>query len=388
MFKEYAVKMCSHENQHPKHASFSIDEQGQIPSLTLEGPLLHSAVGRIWKDCRNAIIRSKSPTLEIDAAKVTECDGAGIGLLTQLLSTAKKHHKQVEIVNLKSEYNALLQRYLETPEAAEPQRAPELGAIASLGKLIFHFLADLYEMVSFFGQVLWTLAYLIFYPKRFRWGDFWKIVEQTGVRGIEIVGLLGFLFGLIMAFSSAMPLKQFGVEIYVSDLVAIALVRVLGPFITAIIVAGRTGSAFAAEIGTMKVNNEVDALKVMNLDPVAFLVMPRMLATTLVTPLLAVVANLLGLIGCGLVILSLGYPLVVYMSHIHSILSVTDVLVGMGKAVVFGALVGMIGCMRGLQTQLGAGAVGIATTRAVVTAIIALVLMEGIFSILLYYLHI
>lgn len=388
VFKECTSNMSSHINIHPKRASYSVDEHAEFPVLILEGPLLHSTIGPIWKQCRSAVIKTDSSVLKIDASNVNECDGAGIAMLTQLLSTAEKCHKQAEIVHLKPDFNALLQRYLETPEARETPRTPELRVIASLGKVIFDFFADLYELVCFFGQVLWTFVFLCFHPRRFRWGDFWYNVDQAGVLGIEIVGLLGFLFGLIMAFSSAMPLRQFGVEVYVSDLVAIALVRVLGPFITAIIVAGRTGSAFAAEIGTMKVNNEIDALQVMNLDPVTFLVMPRMLATTLVTPLLAIVANLLGLVGCGLVILSLGYPLVVYMAHVHSILSVTDVLVGMGKAVVFGSLVGMIGCMRGLQTELGAGAVGIATTRAVVTAIITLVLMEGFFSVLLYYLHI
>jgi phospholipid/cholesterol/gamma-HCH transport system permease protein len=215
-----------------------------------------------------------------------------------------------------------------------------------------------------------------------------KAIELAGFQALGIVSLLGFLFGLIMAFSSAMPLRQFGVEVYVSDLVAIALVRVLGPFITAILVTGRTGSAYAAEIGTMKINDEINALKVMNLNPVAFLAIPRILATIIVTPLLTVFANLFGLIGSGLVITSLGYTSTTYLSHVQSILTPTDVLVGLFKALVYGGLIGQIGCLRGLQTKVGAGAVGLSTTRAVVSAIVLLVLTEGLFSVLLNYLDI
>lgn len=173
-------------------------------------------------------------------------------------------------------------------------------------------------------------------------------------------------------------------EIYVVDLVAFALTRVLGPFITAILMAGRTGSAFAAELGTMKINNELDALEVMNLNPMSFLVLPRVCATVVMAPLLTVATSLVGLLGCALVILSIGYPPATFWSHVQNILSVTDVMVGLVKALVFGGIVGAVGCLRGLQTRTGAGAVGISTTRAVVTSIVLLVLAEGLFSVLLF----
>jgi len=242
--------------------------------------------------------------------------------------------------------------------------------------------------IRFIGRLVLAGMKTIFQPQRFRVGDFLRFCELAGANAMGLILMLGFLFGLIMAFSSAMPLRQFGVEIYVADLVALALVRVLGPFITAVIVAGRTGSAFAAEIGTMKINNELDALAVMNLDPAVFLVLPRVGATLLMTPLLAVAVNFAGLVGSGLVILSLGYPLVTYTTHVQKILVGTDVAVGLTKALVFGGMIGAVGCLRGLQTQSGPGAVGIATTRAVVTAIVLLVVLEGIFSVMLYYLEI
>lgn len=263
-----------------------------------------------------------------------------------------------------------------------------LNLIERIGKLTDDLIGDVYTQIAFLGQLALSILKIACHPGRFRVRDFFRMCELAGADAIGITALLGFLFGLIMAFSSAMPLRQFGVEVYVSDLVAIALVRVLGPFITAIIVAGRTGSAYAAEIGTMKINNELDALEVMNLEPTVFLVLPRVAATLLMTPLLAVATNVLGLIGSGLVILSLGYPLITYTTHVQTILVGTDIAVGLVKSVVFGGMIGAVGCLRGLQAESGPGAVGIATTRAVVTSIVLLVALEGVFSVILYYLNI
>ncbi|MCI0498125.1 MAG: ABC transporter permease [Planctomycetales bacterium] len=376
-------------NNTPEAAAFAVTRSdGRQVRLELAGPLTYASLGPVWNACIHAVRRAQPKTLVIDARQVTTCDGAGIGFLSFLLARVKKKKFSAEIVGLRPELQAMLERFGQ-PSAPEPPAPPAgLGAIAALGKASAEFFADVHSQIAFFARILLTGARMAAHPWRFRWKDFFVIAELAGFRALEIVSLLGFLFGLIIAFSSAMPLRQFGVEIYVADLVAIALVRVLGPFITAVIVAGRTGSAYAAEIGTMKINNEIDALEVMNMDPVSFLVLPRVLAALLVTPLLTVMANLWGLIGSGLVIRSLGYPLVIYLSHVQSILSMTDVLVGLVKAVIFGGLVGMVGCLRGLQTQLGAGAVGIATTRAVVTAIILLVLTEGVFSVLLHFLEI
>ncbi|HOK95133.1 MAG TPA: ABC transporter permease [Anaerohalosphaeraceae bacterium] len=355
--------------------------------LELAGSLTYAFVGSLWNPCIHAVRHSNPQKLIIELDKMKDYDSAGIGLLTFLQSLGRKKGYSVEIAHLPTELAALLERYCQTGE--KPSAPPAgLGAVASLGKTAAEILADIHSLIAFFAQVLVTGLRYAVHPLRFRWNDFFVMTELAGFRALGIVSLLGFLFGLIIAFSSAMPLRQFGVEIYVADLVAIALARVLGPFITAIIVAGRTGSAYAAEIGTMKINNEIDALEVMNLDPVGFLVLPRVLAAILATPLLTVIANLWGLAGSGLVILSLGYPLSSYLQHVESLLSAADVLVGIVKAVVFGGLVGMVGCLRGLQTQLGAGAVGIATTRAVVTAIILLVITEGIFAVLLHYLGI
>lgn len=371
----------------PQAACEAVDS-GKEMRLALSGDLNAHSIAAVWKQSVRAIGSVRSASIVIDASGVESCDGAGVGLLSYLLHLAEEKHIPAEIVHLKDKFQQMLDRFAE-PAAAEVQpREMPLTTIQSAGKMTLDLLGDIYEQIAFFGSVLMTGLRLSVMWWRFRWNDFFLTAEYAGVRALGIISLLGFLFGLIMAFSSAMPLRQFGVEVYVADLVAYAMVRVLGPIITAIIVAGRTGSAFAAELGTMKINHEIDALEVMNLDPVAFLVLPRVLATTLMTPLLTIAASLWGMVGSAVVILSLGYPLVTYTTHLQAILTVPDVMVGLVKAVVYGMMIGMVGCLRGLQTKIGAGAVGVSTTRAVVTSIILLVILEGIFSVLLYFLEI
>ena len=341
-----------------------------------------------WRKTLRLLSRRIRKPIHIDAGELDYADGSGIALLAYYKHYGQTRDLTVEIDNLAPPLAALLERYLQQSDK-EPAAPPvRLNAVERVGMVVSTLLDDIYAMVAFLGQLVLAVFKTALHPGRFRVRDFFRTCELAGADAIGITALLGFLFGLIMAFSSAMPLRQFGVEVYVADLVAIALVRVLGPFITAIIVAGRTGSAFAAELGTMKINNELDALEVMNLEPTVFLVLPRTAATLLMTPLLSVVAIALGLIGSGLVILSLGYPLITYTTHVQNALVGTDVAVGLFKALVAGGMIGAVGCLRGLQAQSGPGAVGIATTRAVVTSIVLLVVLEGIFSVVLHYLNI
>lgn len=372
------------QSANSRRATFRmVRDDPRTARMELAGDLTHLTLGQIWHRAGHAVNTVKADRLIIQIENVSCCNGAGVGFLAYLKTTAERRGMSVEVPHLAQDLQPLLDRFSKASDSVPMPPKPRPGIIESIGRVGSDLWRDAASQVSFLAQTLLTGIWLFGHPKRFRKGDFVHAIELAGFQAIGIVSLLGFLFGLIMAFSSAMPLRQFGVEVYVSDLVAIALVRVLGPFITAIVVTGRTGSAYAAEIGTMKINDEISALKVMNLNPVAFLAVPRILATLVVTPLLTVFANLFGLIGSGLVITSLGYTSTVYLSHVQWILTPTDVLVGLVKAVVFGGLIGLVGCLRGLQTKTGAGAVGISTTRAVVTAIVLLVVTEGIFSILL-----
>jgi phospholipid/cholesterol/gamma-HCH transport system permease protein len=200
------------------------------------------------------------------------------------------------------------------------------------------------------------------------------------------VALIAFLMGLIMAFQAASPLRQFGAELFIANLIGLSVLRELGPLMTAIVVAGRSGSAFAAELGTMKVREEIDALKTMGLDPVRFLIVPRVVAAVCMTPLLTIFADLVGLMGGSVVMLSLGFPLITYFHQVQYAVSYGSLVGGLVKAFVFGILVAGIGCLRGLQARTGATAVGESTTSAVVSGIILIAITDGIFSVIYYYL--
>jgi phospholipid/cholesterol/gamma-HCH transport system permease protein len=212
-------------------------------------------------------------------------------------------------------------------------------------------------------------------------------MERVGVDGLPIVGLIALLMGLIIAFMSSLQLASFGANIYVASLVALAMVRELGPIMTAVLVAGRSGSAFAAEIGTMKVNEEVEALVVMGYDPVMFLALPKVLAAAVVVPLLTLYADLLAILG-GMLVGVLGLDLTVY-SYVQQTarsLEVFDVISGLLKSLVFAVLIAVVGCQRGFGVRGGAQAVGRATTSAVVTALFLIIVTDSVFAILLHYL--
>jgi phospholipid/cholesterol/gamma-HCH transport system permease protein len=223
-------------------------------------------------------------------------------------------------------------------------------------------------------------------PRTLRLTDTFLFAEKAGADAVGLVALLGFLIGMILAFQSAIPMGQFGAQIFVADLVVLSLFRELGPLITAVIIASRSGSAFAAEIGTMKVNEEIDALTTMGIDPVRFLVIPRVIAAVFVTPLLTMFNNLFGLIGCGVVMLSLGFSPRIYIEEIQQAASLGDLIGGLVKTFVFGILIAGIGCLRGLQTKSGASAVGDSATKAVVSGIVAIVVVDGIFAVVYYFL--
>ena len=323
----------------------------------------------------------------VEAADVEYCDGSGVALLFELGLHGRAQGFGVEIRGLRDEFEQLLGMF-DPADFSEPATSSDASMDVSeeVGTAAVNVWAGAREMVTFVGELSAALARAAVMPWRVRWKDAFLAAEFAGANAVGIVLLIGALFGLILAFSSAMPLTQFGAEVYVADLVALALLRVLGPFITAILVAGRSGSAFAAELGTMKINDEIDALTTMGLDPVRFLVVPRVLASIVVLPLLTIMTNLAGLVGSAVVILSLDFPLVTYVDHVRAAVGPADVLTGLFKAVVYGGLVGGVSCLRGLQTKTGASAVGLSTTRAVVSSIVLLVAAEGVFSVLFYYL--
>ncbi|HEX6951029.1 MAG TPA: ABC transporter permease [Nitrospira sp.] len=356
--------------------------------LSLTGALDASSTGQAWRNALHLIDVHQPRQLIVDASQLTYCDGAGAALLLELQRHQQSRRLTYEIRALDPAYQALLELYgrweAQRPEPLAPAESP----IVQIGRATAAIWNDVVVLIAFVGQLSLALARAIRQPGLVRWRDAFVTAELAGVNAVPIISLLGFLLGLIMAFQSAIPMRQFGADIYVANLIGLSMLRELGPLLTAIILAGRSGSAFAAELGTMKVSEEIDALTTMGLEPVGFLVVPRVIAAVAMTPLLSVFAGLLGLIGGAVVMLSLGFPLVTYVIQVKSAVTVGDLLGGLGKSFVFGIVVAAIGCLRGLQTKSGAGAVGESTTRAVVSGLVLITIVDGIFAVIFYFLGI
>jgi phospholipid/cholesterol/gamma-HCH transport system permease protein len=248
---------------------------------------------------------------------------------------------------------------------------------------------DLYDILEFIGEITLAFGRLLRGQARFRARDFWLLVQQAGADALPIVTLISFLVGTIFAFVGAVQLEKFGATIYVADLVGIAVVREMGAVMTAIVMAGRTGAAYAAQLGTMKVTQEVDALTTMGFSALDFLVLPRLLALCLMMPLLCLYADALGVLGGSLIgIGMLKIPPVTYFHQTFHAVAISDLAGGVLKAAVYGVLVAVAGCLRGLQSGSSSSAVGDAATSAVVTGIVAIIVACGIFAVAFYILGI
>ncbi len=256
--------------------------------------------------------------------------------------------------------------------------------LASIGKRVVDGFATFRDGLAFLGETVVEALGMVIRPRRFRFGDCAIAFQRAAFDGLPISTGIGLLLGLILAFQSAAALRTFGVESYVADLLAIGLFRELGPLVTAIILAGRSGSAFAAEIGTMKVDEELDALSTMGLPPVRFLVMPRIVAAVLAMPILTICAELAGLVGGALVLKAMGVPNVVYWRNVISSSDSFIILFGLAKAALFGLLVGLIGCSAGMRTKSTADGVGVAATAAVVGGIVAIAIADGLLAVICY----
>jgi phospholipid/cholesterol/gamma-HCH transport system permease protein len=351
------------------------------------GRLDSTSTGKVWRQAMEAIRRTKASQLIVDASGIEYCDGSGIAWLVHLRRHQAARDGQLEIRGLHAEFQELFNDAVTgdslspTVPVVERRSFPE-----QIGKAVCEIFQDLGAVISFVGELFVAMVYAARQPRRVRWRDTLKIAEALGVDALPIVLLIGFLMGLIMAFQAAVPLGQFGAQIFVANLIGLAILRELGPLMTAIVLAGRSGSAFAAELGTMKVREEIDALKTMGLEPVRFLVVPRVIAALVMTPLLTVFADLVGLMGGSVVLLSLGFPLITFFHQLQSAVSYGSPVGGLVKSFFFGIIVAAVGCMRGLQTKSGASAVGESTTSAVVSSIILIVVTDGIFSVIYYYL--
>lgn len=362
----------------------TIDNTGPELVLAFSGRLEAQELSPVWPPAVRALDRAGSKPVRLDLSGLTYLDLAGATLVSRLAG-AEGGRPTAAVTGLRDEFRPLLD-LAGRANAAPLAPQPDLAFVEKTGRGLADSLADIKTFITFVGEITWAMGASLMNPGSVRWADTWIIAERAGVNALPIVALISFIVGLVMAFQAAIPMKMFGAEIYVANLIGIAMVRELAPLMTAIVLAGRSASAFAAEIGTMKINEEIDALTVMGMDPVRFLIIPRIIAATLITPLLTVFANLVGILGGALVIVSFGYPLISYYNQVVGFVTWQDFTGGMVKCVVFGLLIAATGCIRGYQTLRGPSAVGDATTRAVVSSIILIAVFDGIFSVVYYYL--
>ena len=357
--------------------------------LRLAGRLDAYSIAGVWSQARSEVESNRERRIVIDASTVDYCDGGGVAMLLDLLRQERPANAPVVVRGLKHEFQTLLDQFdpasLRAPAKAPPE---QLHALEEIGREALNVTGDLVTQIAFVGETSSAIWYAIRNPHRVRWKDVWYTCEQVGVNALPIVALISFLIGLIIAFQSAVPMRQYGAELFVADLVALSILRELGPLMTAILLAGRSGAAFAAEIGTMKVNEELNALTTMGLDPVRFLVVTRILASLLMVPLLTLFADIIGILGGAVTMVSFNIPILTYLREVDTLVDVKDLWAGLAKAPAFAILIAGIGCLRGLQTQSGASAVGISATRAVVSGIILLVIVDGIYAFIYYLLDI
>jgi len=360
-------------------------ESGETATtLHLSGRLDDETVAACW-DQALAAAAGSAGRVEVDCRGVDYCGGAGFALFAALEEKSEERGSPMTIVGLaprfRELFDAIDRRKLRVSAAPDRGRG---GWVGDIGYVAAGRAGDWRAETEFVGEVGAGLVSLARHPRRLRVREWWKIVEKAGSDALPIVGLISFLTGVIIAFQAAMPMRQFGVDIFVVNLVALAVTRELGPIMTAIVLAGRTGSAFAAEIGTMKVNEEVAALTTMGLDPVRFLAVPRVLAGIVVTPLLTVYSMAAGIAGGLAVMMLIDFPLSTLMNQLSGALKLQDISAGLIKSFFFGAVVAGVGCMRGLRTGAGPAAVGDATTRSVVTGIFLIVVLDAIFAVVYY----
>lgn len=362
-------------------------DDGDI-TLHIQGSMDSSSAGPMIKELGN-LLRHRAPsTLTVDLKNVAYMDDFGALVLVELKKIMTSREARFFLQNASEKVKEILSilNFDSLGEKVSFTKKRPPGIFVRLGEATIRHASDLRYMFFFVGSVCISLIHVCLHPKSLRRDDTFLYMQRVGVDALPIVALISFLLGLIMAFMSSVQLKQFGANIYVASLVSLAMTRELGPIMTAIIVAGRSGSAFAAEIGTMKISEEVDALFTMGFEPIRFLAIPKVIATVIMVPLLTLFSDVFAIAG-GLVVgvFMLDLTTSAYIAQTIKTLTLFDVFWGFFKGGIFGLLIAGIGCLRGFHVEGGAASVGRATTSAVVSSIFLIVLFDSLFSVILRY---
>jgi phospholipid/cholesterol/gamma-HCH transport system permease protein len=354
---------------------------GDAARIVLEGRITAYTAGPVWQAARETLARHPDQPVVVDASRLEHIDDVGIAFLFDLVRQARAPAAKVEMRGLAPGFAALVAGYAPKDFVQPPEIRRRLGVFEHMGRATEEYVAytrDMFDFLADCAIAAWNAARGRGTP---RWREVLEVATEAGANAVPIVLLIGFLMGVIIAFEIGLVARQFGAVIFVVNGVGVAMLRELGPLMTAIVFAGRTGAAFAARIGTQKVNEEVNAITTFGLSPVQFLVLPRLIAATLMVPLLAIMADVVGVFGGALVMAGFDVGFLEFYTQLLSAVTAGDFVLGIVKAAVFGLAIAVIGCERGLATGAGATAVGLSTTSAVVTSIVTIVVVDGIFTI-------
>ncbi|MFO8091277.1 MAG: MlaE family lipid ABC transporter permease subunit [Desulfatiglandaceae bacterium] len=368
-------------------AVYSIEVKGGETTVHLHGTLDSSSTPGLIHRLASEFDPPSGASVVVDMERVPYMDDFGVLVLLELKKITAARHGDFRIAGASDRVKETL--FLVGFESLGKNfgiNEKRQAIVARLGEATIDVFSEVKYMVLFLGSICIALFHVFIHPRSLRTYDMFLYMQRTGVDALPIVGLISFLLGLIMAFMSSAQLQQFGAGIYVASLVSLAMTRELGPIMTAIIVAGRSGAAFAAEIGSMKVSEEIDALTTMGFDPVRFLAVPKVLAAVMMMPVLTLFSDLFAIAGGMIVgIFMLDLSAGAYLTQTINALTLFDVFWGISKSFVFAFLIAWIGCLKGFKVRGGAAAVGEAATSAVVSSIFMIIVVDSLFAVILRY---
>ncbi len=364
------------------------EASGGVVEVHLHGRFAFVDGSVFWREVHAASAPTAYDEVRFDLSDVEAIDGGAMALLVQTKWDLQTKGVRCDFVGGQGTVQKILELYQGDAQPYPRAKQKPVSMLAQIGQGTYDAILEVQLILAFLGSMVLSIGDVIRRPRTGNWHEIPTLMNRVGSDAVPIVMLINFLLGFVMAFQSAVQLKQFGANIYVADLVGLSITRELGPLMTAIILCGRSGAAFAAELGTMKVSEEVDALRTMGFGPLRFLVFPRMLALFLVMPILTMLGDLVGMFGGLLVgIFSLDLTIMGYLNETVKTVRIWDVMQGLIKCGVFGVAIGLISCQQGLATEGGAEGVGRRTTSSVVGALFTLILIDAGFTVLFYVLH-
>jgi len=366
----------------------SIDKKDGIFFLQCEGDwnlkTIAAAASVLKKGVQTIDEKSK---VTWDVSAIEKFDSAGIILILQYMTLLKEKLCDVNIIGASSEFEKMLLMFetdVEKTDTVIPEQHYIYKVLEGIGQKTVLWLHDIVQFIAFLGESFVSLVYYILHPSSIRFKAIIKNIEEAGLRALPIVALTSFLIGVVVAYQGAVQLEKFGANIFIVDLIGVSITRELAPLITAIVVAGRSGSSYTAQIGVMKITEEIDAMKTMSFNPFRFLVLPRMIALMISMPLLIFFADIIGIFG-GMFIseIQMNLSYTEFTNRLQSALEVKHFWIGIIKGPFFAWLIAAVGCFRGFQVSYNTESIGRFTTISVVNAIFLVIACDAIFSVIL-----